>query len=145
MQCWNITKYIYVTLLPPNSAQNPAASAAQTVLNTLNAPYFRMAKAGFVHCPSENEPDVVCCFFCLIELEGWEPEDVPWSEHAKRSPNCGFLTMKKDFTNLTVAEYLGMEKDRLKIYLRKISHKKMASMREAIDYTLETLKSHLDS
>ncbi|XP_023152920.1 baculoviral IAP repeat-containing protein 5b [Amphiprion ocellaris] len=105
----------------------------------------KMAKAGFVHCPSENEPDVVCCFFCLIELEGWEPEDVPWSEHAKRSPNCGFLTMKKDFTNLTVAEYLGMEKDRLKIYLRKISHKKMASMREAIDYTLETLKSHLDS
>uniref|UniRef100_A0A3Q1EIC8 Baculoviral IAP repeat containing 5b n=1 Tax=Acanthochromis polyacanthus TaxID=80966 RepID=A0A3Q1EIC8_9TELE len=77
----------------------------------------KMAKAGFVHCPSENEPDVVCCFFCLIELEGWEPEDHPWSEHEKRSPNCGFLNMKKDFMDLTVAQYLGMEKERLKIYL----------------------------
>ncbi len=37
-----------------------------------------MAKAGFVHCPSENEPDVACCFYCLRELEGWEPEDNPW-------------------------------------------------------------------
>lgn len=38
---------------------------------------LQMAKAGFVHCPSENEPDVACCFFCLRELEGWEPQDDP--------------------------------------------------------------------
>uniref|UniRef100_A0A3P8V894 Baculoviral IAP repeat containing 5b n=1 Tax=Cynoglossus semilaevis TaxID=244447 RepID=A0A3P8V894_CYNSE len=82
----------------------------------------KMAKAGFVHCPSENEPDVVCCFFCLIELEGWEPDDDPWTEHKKRSPNCGFLTMKKDFTELTVAEFFSMEKERLKIYLVKGRH-----------------------
>uniref|UniRef100_A0A8C1PCH2 Baculoviral IAP repeat containing 5b n=1 Tax=Cyprinus carpio TaxID=7962 RepID=A0A8C1PCH2_CYPCA len=37
-----------------------------------------MAKAGFAHCPSENEPEVACCFYCLRELEGWEPEDNPW-------------------------------------------------------------------
>ncbi|XP_034027482.1 baculoviral IAP repeat-containing protein 5b isoform X1 [Thalassophryne amazonica] len=80
-----------------------------------------MAKAGFVHCPSENEPDVACCFFCLIELEGWEPDDDPWSEHIKRSPNCGFLTMNKDFTELTVAEFYTMEKERLKIYIVSIS------------------------
>lgn len=41
---------------------------------------FQMAMAGFVHCPSENEPDVACCFFCLLELEGWEPDDDPWWE-----------------------------------------------------------------
>lgn len=40
--------------------------------------HLQMAKAGFVHCPSENEPDVACCFFCLLELEGWEPDDDPW-------------------------------------------------------------------
>ncbi|MEQ2303028.1 hypothetical protein AMECASPLE_012560 [Ameca splendens] len=36
-----------------------------------------MARAGFVHTPSENSPDVATCFFCLKELEGWEPEDDP--------------------------------------------------------------------
>lgn len=41
---------------------------------------------------------------------------LPRSEHVKRSPNCGFLTMKKDFTELTVAEFYHMEKERLKVY-----------------------------
>ncbi|KAJ0036804.1 hypothetical protein NQD34_005481 [Periophthalmus magnuspinnatus] len=105
----------------------------------------KMAKAGFVHCPGENEPDVVCCFFCLIELEGWEPDDDPWSEHMKRSPNCGFLNLKKDFTELTMADYCHKEKDRLKIYFRKVCHKKMAFLRDQIDHTLESLKSQMTS
>ncbi|XP_059189551.1 baculoviral IAP repeat-containing protein 5b isoform X1 [Centropristis striata] len=108
----------------------------------------KMAKAGFVHCPSENEPDVACCFFCLIELEGWEPQDDPWlvkSEHVKRSPYCGFLNLSKDFTELTVAEFYHMEKERLKIYIRKVFHKKMAYFRDEIDLTVERLKSQLDS
>ncbi|XP_075995145.1 baculoviral IAP repeat-containing protein 5b [Genypterus blacodes] len=105
----------------------------------------KMAKAGFVHCPSENEPDVTCCFFCLIELEGWEPDDNPWSEHIKRSPNCGFLTMQKDFTELTVGEFYQLEKERLKIYLRKVSHKKMAEFRDNVNSTMESLKSLFDT
>ncbi|MBN3319243.1 BI51B protein, partial [Atractosteus spatula] len=49
----------------------------------------RMALAGFVHCPSESEPDVACCFFCLKELEGWEPDDDPCfnSNCVKKQPN----------------------------------------------------------
>ncbi|CAG6021422.1 baculoviral IAP repeat-containing protein 5b [Menidia menidia] len=106
----------------------------------------KMAKAGFVHCPSENEPDVACCFFCLIELEGWEPDDDPCrSEHAKRSPNCGFLLMKKDFTELTVSEFFHLEKERLKTYIRKVCYNKMAYMRDEVDHMLEGLKSQLDS
>ncbi|XP_056131291.1 baculoviral IAP repeat-containing protein 5b [Lampris incognitus] len=101
----------------------------------------KMAMAGFVHCPSENEPDVACCFYCLIELEGWEPNDNPWSEHIKRSPQCGFLCMKKDFTELTVAEFYHMEKERLKTYIRKVFNMKMAYLRDEIDQTLEKLKS----
>ncbi|KAK5923649.1 hypothetical protein CgunFtcFv8_000598 [Champsocephalus gunnari] len=104
----------------------------------------KMAKAGFVHCPSENEPDVVCCFFCLIELEGWEPDDDPMSEHLKRSPNCGFLTSKKDFTEMTAADFYHMERERLKVYLKKMCHKKMAYLREDIDRTLGRLTSQLD-
>lgn len=38
------------------------------------------------------------------------------SEHVKRFPNCGFLTMKKDFTELTVGEFYLMEQERLKIF-----------------------------
>uniref|UniRef100_A0A670J214 Baculoviral IAP repeat containing 5 n=1 Tax=Podarcis muralis TaxID=64176 RepID=A0A670J214_PODMU len=33
-----------------------------------------MARAGLIHCPGANEPDLAKCFFCLIELEGWEPD-----------------------------------------------------------------------
>ncbi|KAM3842852.1 baculoviral IAP repeat-containing protein 5.1-A-like [Diretmus argenteus] len=101
----------------------------------------KMAMAGFVHCPSDNEPDVACCFFCLLELEGWEPDDNPWSEHIKRSPNCGFLCMKKDFTELTVTEFNSMERQRLKIYIRKVCHKKMACESDLINQKLEKLKS----
>ncbi|KAF7209814.1 baculoviral IAP repeat-containing protein 5b [Nothobranchius furzeri] len=105
----------------------------------------KMATAGFVHCPSENEPDVTCCFFCLLELEGWEPDDDPWYEHEKRSPNCGFLSMKKCFTELTMSEFCDLEKERMKTYMRKICHKNMAFMREKIDRMLEDLKSRLES
>ncbi|KAG7228363.1 hypothetical protein INR49_009227 [Caranx melampygus] len=105
----------------------------------------KMASAGFVHCPSDNEPDVACCFFCLIELEGWEPDDNPWTEHKKRSPNCEFIKTKKDFAELTAAEYCHMEKQRMKIYIRKVCNKKMAELQEEIDRTLQSLNSQLDS
>ncbi|KAI5612178.1 baculoviral IAP repeat containing 5b [Silurus asotus] len=75
-----------------------------------------MARAGFVHCPSENEPDVACCFYCLKELEGWEPEDIPWSEHAKRSPDCEFLQMKP-FDKLTAIEFFRLEHGRIRNYI----------------------------
>lgn len=40
-------------------------------------PPLQMAAAGFIHCPTENEPDLAQCFFCFKELEGWEPDDDP--------------------------------------------------------------------
>ena len=39
---------------------------------------FQLAEAGFYHCPTDNEPDVVKCYVCLKELDGWAPEDDPW-------------------------------------------------------------------
>ena len=36
-----------------------------------------MAQAGFYHCPTDQEPDLVKCFVCHKELDGWEPSDVP--------------------------------------------------------------------
>uniref|UniRef100_G1N4J4 Baculoviral IAP repeat containing 5 n=1 Tax=Meleagris gallopavo TaxID=9103 RepID=G1N4J4_MELGA len=75
-----------------------------------------MAKAGFIHCRSANEPDVAKCFFCLIELEGWEPNDDPREEHAKRC-SCGFLSLTKRFDDLTMEEYYMLEMMRLRIFL----------------------------
>ncbi|XP_066529071.1 baculoviral IAP repeat-containing protein 5b [Hoplias malabaricus] len=97
-----------------------------------------MAKAGFVHCPSENEPDVVCCFYCLKELEGWEPEDIPWSEHAKRSPNCAFLQMKP-WDELTAIEFFQLERGRICNYIRKISHMKIAHFRDEVEKICKNL------
>lgn len=89
----------------------------------------------------------------------------------KRYPNCGFLTMKKDFTELTVGEFYLMEQERLKVFhvsdicadcapnlsccfglhallfpsQRKVCNKKMACFRDLIDHTLESIKSQLNS
>uniref|UniRef100_A0AAV2LYK8 Uncharacterized protein n=1 Tax=Knipowitschia caucasica TaxID=637954 RepID=A0AAV2LYK8_KNICA len=38
------------------------------------------------------------------------------SEHMKRSPNCGFLNMSKDFAEMTTAEYGHMEMKRFAVY-----------------------------
>ncbi|XP_030051327.1 baculoviral IAP repeat-containing protein 5.1 [Microcaecilia unicolor] len=78
-----------------------------------------MSRAGFIHCPSENEPDVVQCFFCLKELEGWEPDDDPWMEHCTRSADCAFITLHKNFDDLTMEEFIRLELERTKCFYRK--------------------------
>ncbi|XP_040496049.1 baculoviral IAP repeat-containing protein 5 isoform X1 [Ursus americanus] len=74
----------------------------------------RMAEAGFIHCPTENEPDLAQCFFCFKELEGWEPDDDPIEEHKKHSSGCAFLSVKKQFEELTLSEFLKLDKERAK-------------------------------
>ncbi|XP_060146680.1 baculoviral IAP repeat-containing protein 5 isoform X2 [Globicephala melas] len=74
----------------------------------------RMAAAGFIHCPTENEPDLAQCFFCFKELEGWEPDDDPIEEHKKHSSGCAFLSVKKQFEELTLSEFLKLDKERAK-------------------------------
>ncbi|PIO11001.1 hypothetical protein AB205_0219860, partial [Aquarana catesbeiana] len=74
-----------------------------------------MAEAGFIHCPSGNSPDVAQCFFCMKELEGWEPDDDPMEEHKKHSPHCLFLTLKKKAEELSLVEFLKLDKERVKI------------------------------
>ncbi|NXY73922.1 BIRC5 protein, partial [Glareola pratincola] len=79
----------------------------------------QMAAAGFLHCPSENSPDVAQCFFCLKELEGWEPDDDPLKEHKKHSAHCALLSLQKAPTNLTLQEFLKLDRERMKNVLKK--------------------------
>ncbi|NXM77473.1 BIRC5 protein, partial [Serilophus lunatus] len=91
----------------------------------------RMAAAGFVHCPGENSPDVAQCFFCLKELEGWEPDDDPLEEHKKHSEGCGFLSFQKELTNLTLQEFIKLDKKRIRKLIKKEVSQKMTEVNEA--------------
>ncbi|KAK6479720.1 baculoviral IAP repeat-containing protein 5a [Huso huso] len=81
-----------------------------------------MAKAGFIHCPTENSPDVAQCFFCYKELEGWEPDDVPEQEHQRHSPACHFIALKKPVEELTLEELMKLQKERQKFLIKKTTN-----------------------
>src|SRR5271170_1302001 len=49
-----------------------------------------MAKAGFFHYPTQDNPDNTVCFLCQKSMDGWEEEDNPLAEHLKHSPICGW-------------------------------------------------------
>ncbi|XP_053496459.1 baculoviral IAP repeat-containing protein 5a [Ictalurus furcatus] len=91
-----------------------------------------MAKAGFIHVPSENSPDIAQCFFCLKELEGWEPEDDPEKEHKAHSPSCNFITLKKSVESLTVEEFLRLQKERQKCIIKKMCGQAIDKFEEAV-------------
>ncbi|TFK08709.1 Nuclear protein MDM1 [Platysternon megacephalum] len=90
----------------------------------------RMAEAGFIHCPSENGPDVVQCFFCFKELEGWEPEDDPIDEHRKHSSGCAFLSLRKNPVDLTLQEFLKLDKERTRNMIKKQISQKVTEFKE---------------
>uniref|UniRef100_A0A8C7HVQ6 Uncharacterized protein n=1 Tax=Oncorhynchus kisutch TaxID=8019 RepID=A0A8C7HVQ6_ONCKI len=70
------------------------------------------------------------------KLECWEPEDNPWSEHIKRSPNCGFLAIRNNVGELTVAEFYHLEQERLHIYIRKTLYLKMLTLRSVFFFLI---------
>ncbi|XP_043924105.1 baculoviral IAP repeat-containing protein 5 [Protopterus annectens] len=109
-----------------------------------NCTPYNMASAGWLHCPSENGPDVAQCFFCFKELENWEPEDSPLEEHAKHSPACGFVQLKKKVEELTVQEFLKLDKERVKNRTNKQYALKTAvfnQMAEKVRQSIENLGS----
>ncbi|XP_013419081.1 baculoviral IAP repeat-containing protein 7-like [Lingula anatina] len=51
-----------------------------------------LAKAGFFYA---GFSDNVKCFYCDGGLRNWEPQDDPWTEHARWFPRCGFVRQCK--------------------------------------------------
>merc|ERR1712152_87213 len=76
----------------------------------------KMAEAGFYLVGNANEPDLVRCYYCRRELDGWEPTDVPWDEHKRR--NCPFISLAKTPQELTVEDAFNLEAERKCILLR---------------------------
>ncbi|PSN40469.1 Baculoviral IAP repeat-containing protein 5 [Blattella germanica] len=84
----------------------------------------KMAEAGFYFCGSAKEPDVAQCFVCFKKLDGWEPEDDPWKEHKKHSPQCPFVKCGKKESDMTYADLLlithGRSLNALKLYFKDV-------------------------
>ncbi|XP_067634439.1 baculoviral IAP repeat-containing protein 5.2 [Eurosta solidaginis] len=68
----------------------------------------KMAEAGFYWSGNEREPDTVTCYVCNKTLDGWEPTDDPWKEHAKHAPQCNFVKYGRKETELTVQEFINI-------------------------------------
>ncbi|SPO28815.1 uncharacterized protein UTRI_05128_B [Ustilago trichophora] len=51
----------------------------------------KLAEAGFLFTPTEEEPDNVKCIYCSKALGGWEKSDDPVHEHQRRHPECAFF------------------------------------------------------
>ncbi|XP_078493284.1 zinc finger protein isoform X1 [Ciona intestinalis] len=64
----------------------------------------QIAKAGFFFL---GDRDRVKCWYCNGGLQNWDPDDEPWTEHAKWFPTCEFLLQRKgpDFVHRMVSLY----------------------------------------
>ena len=68
-------------------------------------------------------------------MDGWEPEDDPWEEHAKHTRgNCAYVNLGKKPAELTVNDVLGtLEPQRMKCLLNKIQDNWEEKFREKMD------------
>ncbi|KAK3931197.1 Baculoviral IAP repeat-containing protein 5 [Frankliniella fusca] len=74
----------------------------------------KMAEAGFYSLGKKSEPDLAKCYVCLKELDGWEQDDDPWSEHRKHAASCPYVILNKTPDQLTMKENLIMQREQLK-------------------------------
>lgn len=71
----------------------------------------KMAEAGFYAIGGSDEPDLVKCFICFKELDGWSPTDDPLDEHRKHTTSCPFVTLNKKESDITLDEFLVLMTD----------------------------------
>lgn len=101
----------------------------------------KMAEAGFYHTPSENEPDLVTCYVCCKEMDGWEPTDDPWAEHKNHSKACPFISFHKKQSEWTVEDTINMEIKRHEFRTKKAVEAVIAKIEEQEQCTLKKLMS----
>ncbi|CAH1794568.1 unnamed protein product [Owenia fusiformis] len=99
----------------------------------------KMAKSGFYCIGNENEPDLVRCFVCYKELDGWEPDDDPMQEHKSHSPNCAFLSAKPE-AEQTVEDFLKLEAARQNNKFMKLSEQHVKEFERQAAETREQLE-----
>ena len=100
----------------------------------------KLAEAGFYHIPTDKEPDLVRCYVCLKELEGWEPEDDPKKEHKKHAPKCPFVKLNKKEEDLKIEDLIKMEVERQKAIIEKAYNMQIDKFRAEADKTRDNLE-----
>ncbi|KAK7111453.1 hypothetical protein V1264_011080 [Littorina saxatilis] len=105
----------------------------------------KLADAGFYHIPSDQSPDATRCFACYKELDGWEPEDDPWSEHKKHSAQCPFLKFGVPVEELSVQELLKLEIKRQTCKINKLFDAKAKELREQSQAVRSEMETFLQS
>ncbi|XP_076061202.1 baculoviral IAP repeat containing deterin [Oratosquilla oratoria] len=99
----------------------------------------QMAEAGFHFIGNKREPDLVCCYVCFKELDGWEEGDNPWEEHKSHASYCPFIKLAKE-DELSVQDSFELEMHRNKnLLLNKLVNKKVAEFETRAKETRELL------
>ena len=89
---------------------------------------------------SSKEPDLVKCYYCQREIDGWEAEDDPWEEHLRRSGDpCPFIKKGKKARELTVKDGLELEAERLCYILKKKTEESNTKYREEAEHVKQAI------
>merc|ERR1712212_691597 len=97
-------------------------------LEDCNCTPEKMAEAGFYRVGSEKEPDLVRCYYCRRELDGWEEADIPWDEHKRR--DCPYISLGKLPQDMTVEDAFQLEAERKCIIVREAGKTMVEKFRE---------------
>ncbi|KAG0716693.1 Baculoviral IAP repeat-containing protein 5.2-A [Chionoecetes opilio] len=89
-----------------------------------------MAAAGFYFTGNKKYPDLVRCFVCLKELDGWEEEDDPWEEHKNHASYCQFVMLNKKESEITFQEMQELEMHQTANYAKKVLSKKIEEFKK---------------
>ena len=102
----------------------------------------KMAEAGFYSIGGKSEPDQAKCYVCLKELDGWEIDDDPWSEHQKHSPQCAYVLLGKKPGDLTVHDVCSLQVERMKKSIWLDYEKKVKTLEELKEVVTDELKKY---
>lgn len=62
---------------------------------------WELAAAGFYYM---GTGDNVRCYKCKVQLRNWEPDDTPWAEHKRWSPDCPLVKEHEEHPRIPVED-----------------------------------------
>ncbi|CAL3965355.1 unnamed protein product [Diplocarpon coronariae] len=72
----------------------------------------QMADAGWKYTPTPENDDMATCTYCALALDGWENSDKPMDEHFKRSPDCPFFVLIREYSKIPAPKQTKLKRDR---------------------------------
>jgi len=101
-----------------------------------------LAEAGFFYT---GRSDQVKCFYCDGGLESFEPTDSPWGEHQKWFPECAFVKMKTEPTEIVEQKMKKKFDEHTHLYSKDSIKEQMPKTIEPTVSTGQTCPSKVES